>query len=66
MFKERKLLDPKKIVAIINMSKIKNPQGHSSFQWHGSILSLFHLELHMNHGLDYKIVAKNQFFLVDS
>jgi hypothetical protein len=45
---------------------IENPQGHSSFQRHGSILLLFHLELHFHHGLDYEIVTKNQSFLMDS
>jgi hypothetical protein len=32
VFKEGKLLDPKKIVTIVNMPELKTPERHSSFQ----------------------------------
>jgi hypothetical protein len=39
---EGKLLDPKKISAIVNMPQPKTPKRHKSFQHNSSILLLFH------------------------
>jgi hypothetical protein len=43
--KEWKLLDPKKIQAIVNMPPPRNPQTYSSIQWDGTILQMFYQKL---------------------
>jgi hypothetical protein len=58
MFKEGKLLDPKKITTKVNMSKQKTPKDIQVFN-NIPVLSLFLPKLRFHHGPDYKIVARN-------
>jgi len=43
-----KLLDPKKIQAIVNMPQPKNPQQIQSIQWDGIVLHMFYKKLCYN------------------
>ncbi len=49
----------KKVFAIMNMPPPKTPQGHSGFQWHGSILPMIHLGFCIHHGPNHQAIVEN-------
>jgi hypothetical protein len=57
--KEGKLLDPKKSLCNHEHATTKNPQGHSGFQWDGSILPMIHLGFCIHHGPNHQAIVEN-------
>jgi hypothetical protein len=62
--KERKLPDPKKIQAIVNMPRPKS-LANSSIQWDDSVLKMFYKKLCCYYGTYHETNLKNIDFSLD-